>query len=45
MKDLKVNYVWIYLYITKAPPGHVSKVWFDDVVVAKDYIGPITPAE
>jgi len=40
---LAVNYVWTYLYITKAPPGHVSKVWFDNIVIAKDYIGPIQP--
>lgn len=45
VEELKVNYVWIYLYITKAPQGHVNRVWFDDVVVAKKYIGPISPAE
>jgi hypothetical protein len=37
---LKVNFLWVLLYITKAPQGHVSKVWFDNIVVAKDYIGP-----
>lgn len=42
-KDLAVNYVWAYLYITKAPRGHVSKVWFDNIVVAREYIGPIEP--
>ena len=42
-KDLAVNYVWAYLYITKSPPGHISKVWFDNIVVATEYIGPITP--
>jgi len=41
--DLNLNYLWLLLYITKAPPGHVSKVWFDDIVVARDYIGPMTP--
>ncbi len=40
-EELAVNYVWTYLYITKAPKGHVSKVWFDNIVIAKDYIGPI----
>jgi hypothetical protein len=40
-EDLKLNYVWLYLYITQAPEGHVSRVWFDDVVIATDYIGPI----
>ena len=40
--DLNLNFLWLLLYITKAPPGHVSKVWFDDIVVARRYIGPIT---
>jgi len=40
-KRLKLNFLWVLLYITKAPPDHVSKVWFDNIVVAKDYIGPI----
>lgn len=40
-EELCVNYIWTYLYITKAPPGHVSKVWFDNIVVAGEYIGPI----
>ena len=44
-KELKLNFLWILLYITKAPPGHVSKVWFDDIVVAKSYIGPEIPLE
>ena len=37
---LKVNLLWVLLYITKAPQHHVSKVWLDNIVVAKDYIGP-----
>ncbi|MFO7900158.1 MAG: hypothetical protein R6V58_14005, partial [Planctomycetota bacterium] len=41
---LKVNCVWAYLYITKAPEGHVSRVWFDNIVVANKYIGPMEPA-
>ena len=44
VEQLAVNYVWAYLYITKAPKGHVSRVWFDNIVVATDYIGPIAPA-
>ena len=40
---LAVNYIWAYLYITRAPGGHVSKVWFDNIVVAREYIGPIQP--
>jgi len=42
-KKLTINYVWPYLYITKAPKGHISKVWFDNIVVAREYIGPIEP--
>jgi len=40
-KELDLNFVWAYLYITEAPAGHVSKVRFDEIVVATDYIGPI----
>ncbi|MBD3183519.1 hypothetical protein GF312_14585 [Candidatus Poribacteria bacterium] len=41
IEELAVNYVWAYLYITKAPEGYVSKVWFDNIVIATEYIGPI----
>ena len=41
-KKLNLNFLWLLLYITKAPDGHVSKVWFDDIVVAKEYVGPIS---
>lgn len=44
-EELKINFLWVLLYITKAPPGHVSKIWFDNIVVAKDYIGPIEARE
>lgn len=40
-EELNLNFLWLLLYVTKAPPGHVSKVWFDDIVVARQYIGPI----
>ena len=40
---LKLNFIWMLLYITKAPKGHFSRVWFDNIVVAKQYIGPIAP--
>jgi hypothetical protein len=39
-KELNVNYVWLYIY-TQKPEGHRMKVWYDDVVVATSYIGPI----
>ena len=41
VKELNVNYLWLYIYTAK-PAGHRIKVWFDDVVVATDYIGPIS---
>jgi hypothetical protein len=40
-EPLNVNYLWLYLYITQGSPGHANRVWFDDVVVATDYIGPL----
>jgi len=41
-EKLDLNYLWVLLYITKSPEGHVSKVWFDDIVVATEYIGPVS---
>lgn len=41
---LNLNFIWLLNYITKAPPRHVSKVWFDNIVVAREYIGPIVAA-
>ena len=38
---LDINFLWVYLYITRAPEGHTSRVWFDDIVVATEYIGPL----
>lgn len=40
-EDLTINYLWTYLYITRAAEGHVSRVWFDQIVVATGYIGPM----
>lgn len=40
-KELNVNFVWLYLHLTQGTRGHINRVWFDDVVVAKEYIGPI----
>jgi len=42
-EQLKLSFVWALLYITRASSGHESKVWFDNIVVATDYIGPINP--
>jgi hypothetical protein len=40
-ETLDLNFLWLLLYITDAPSGHISKVWFDHIVVARQYIGPI----
>jgi hypothetical protein len=38
---LKLNFLWVLIYITASPNGHVSTIWFDDIVVAKEHIGPL----
>jgi hypothetical protein len=49
-KDLKINTFWLLYYNTGQPARHnrdphpesrVMEVWFDDIVVATEYIGPI----
>jgi hypothetical protein len=42
---LSINYLWTYLYITKAAKGHRSEVWFDHIVIATEYIGPLQPPQ
>jgi hypothetical protein len=42
--SLNINYLWLYTYITKGTKGHPNRVWFDDVVVASEYIGPLNVA-
>lgn len=43
VEPLNINYLWLYVYITQGTRGHANRVWFDDVVVATDYIGPLQP--
>ncbi|MHC4397159.1 MAG: hypothetical protein ACYS1A_16090 [Planctomycetota bacterium] len=46
VEALKLNFLWMLAYITtNTDPGHINNVWFDDIVVAKEYIGPIYNAE
>jgi hypothetical protein len=40
---LQLNFLWLLFYITDSPPGAVSRIWIDDVVVAREYIGPLQP--
>ncbi|MBL7134281.1 MAG: hypothetical protein ISS78_09300 [Phycisphaerae bacterium] len=41
-EKLKINSIWLMLYVTahSAKKNKVNTVWFDDVVVATEYIGP-----
>jgi len=49
--DLKLNFFWLLHYVTEnaarqnnvASPKAVNRVWFDDIVVATEYIGPKAP--
>jgi hypothetical protein len=38
----EINAIWLYRYMSKPETG-TSKVWWDHVVVAKKYIGPLAP--
>ena len=40
--ELNANAIWLYRYMSKPEEG-TSKVWWDHVVVARKYIGPLTP--
>ena len=40
--ELNINAIWLYRYMSR-PETRVSKVWWDHVVVARKYIGPLTP--
>ncbi len=47
--DLKINHLWLEHYVDEGAqrqnklsnPNRVNRVWFDDIVVARSYIGPI----
>ena len=48
--DLKVNFFWLLFYVTEyaaqqadTTPNPVNRVWFDDIVVASEYVGPTQP--
>jgi hypothetical protein len=41
--ELNANAIWLYRYMSQTETG-TSKVWWDNVVIAKKYIGPLTPA-
>ncbi|TVP44904.1 MAG: hypothetical protein EA350_10570 [Gemmatimonadales bacterium] len=39
--NLGLNWLWFSHYVTGQPEGEVSEVWWDDIVLATEYIGPI----
>ncbi len=41
--ELNINGVWLYRYMSQPEKG-TSKVWWDHLVVARKYIGPLAPA-
>ncbi|MBN1853616.1 MAG: hypothetical protein JW829_12865 [Pirellulales bacterium] len=40
--DLNINAIWLYRYMSQ-PESGISKVWWDHLVVATRYIGPMIP--
>jgi len=40
--ELNINAIWLYRYMSQPEQG-TSKVWWDHLVVAKKYIGPLAP--
>ena len=38
-EDLKINDFWLLLYVHNST--QVNRVWFDEVVISQDYIGPL----
>jgi hypothetical protein len=48
-QELKINFFWLLHYVTEnaarqnrvSNPNPVNRVWFDDIVVATDYVGPV----
>nr|HQH72590.1 hypothetical protein [bacterium] len=37
--DLKINDFWLMLYVHNSPK--INRVWFDDVAIGTEYIGPV----
>lgn len=51
--DLKINFFWLLHYVTENAsrqnrvkhPNPINRVWFDNIVVATEYVGPAKPRE
>jgi len=44
VEELRINFFWLSYYMTGGEAGKIDSVWFDDVVVATERIGPATGA-
>ncbi|NQU06856.1 MAG: T9SS type A sorting domain-containing protein [Calditrichaeota bacterium] len=40
-EDLNINYLWLQYYMQEGNRGQRDTCWFDDIVVATEYIGPL----
>ena len=41
--ELKINFLWLLYNVTNPNPASpVSHVWYDDIVVSTQYVGPIS---
>jgi len=40
-ENLKLNFFWLLYYMTDGITGQTDQVFFDDVVISTEYIGPI----
>lgn len=40
--ELNINFLFMHAFRPHTPKGGLSKVWFDNIVVATEYIGPIS---
>ncbi|MEA1897535.1 MAG: hypothetical protein U9N53_07710 [Bacteroidota bacterium] len=39
-EKLKLNFFWLLYYMTDGVMGKSDTIWFDDIVISTDYIGP-----
>lgn len=39
--SMALNFAWLTHYVTGHAPGELSEVWYDDVVAATRFIGPV----
>lgn len=51
--DLKINFFWLLHYVTENAvrqnkvnnPNPINRVWFDDIIISRSYVGPIYKTE